>query len=73
MNVHHRLAWPARLSGNKTTFQDFLKAEVVAKKDSDPSTQFKLYAKAYDWAYGDVFDRIHKENPDVDMATEYCP
>lgn len=48
-------------------YQDFLKAEVVAKKDSDPSTQFKLYAKAYDWAYGDVFDRIHKENPDVDI------
>ena len=33
----------------------------------DPSETFKVYAKAYNWAYGDVFDRIHKENPDVDI------
>lgn len=49
------------------SYQEFLKSEVAAKKNSDPSAQFKLYAKAYHWAYGDVFDRIHKENPEVDI------
>lgn len=48
-------------------YNDLLKAEEVAKKDPDPSEQFKVYAKAYNWAYGDVFDRIHKEKPDVDI------
>ena len=28
---------------------------------------FKAYAKAYNWAYGDIFNKIHKENPDVDI------
>ncbi|MCR4990346.1 MAG: hypothetical protein K6A38_05710 [Lachnospiraceae bacterium] len=39
----------------------------MADKNSDPSEKFKVYAKAYNWAYGDVFDRIHNENPDVDI------
>jgi len=48
-------------------YNSLLKAEGAADKDPDPSAKFKVYAKAYDWAYGDVFDRIHKENPDVDI------
>ena len=44
-----------------------LKAEESASQDPDPSATFKVYSKAYNWAYGDVFDRIHKENPDVDI------
>ena len=48
-------------------YNDILKSEEVADKNSDPSVKFKVYAKAYNWAYGDVFDRIHKENPDVDV------
>ena len=51
-------------------YNDLLKAEETAKKNPDPSEQFKVYAKAYNWAYGDVFDRIHKENPDVDIYVE---
>lgn len=48
-------------------YNDLLKSEEIADKNSDPSEKFKVYAKAYNWAYGDVFDRIHKENPDVDI------
>lgn len=48
-------------------YNDLIKAEEVAKKNPDPSEQFKVYAKAYNWAYGDVLDRIHKEKPDVDI------
>ena len=48
-------------------YNDLLRSEENARKDPDPSEQFKVYAKAYNWAYGDVFDRIHKENPDVDI------
>ena len=48
-------------------FNALLKAEKSAAQDPDPSETFKVYAKAYNWAYGDVFDRIHKENPDVDI------
>ena len=48
-------------------FNALLKAEKSAAKDPDPSETFKVYAKAYNWAYGDVFDRIHKENLDVDI------
>ena len=48
-------------------YNALLRSEETAKKDPDPSEQFKVYAKAYNWAYGDVFDRIHKENPDVDI------
>ena len=48
-------------------YNELLKADVAAKKNPDPSAQFKVYAKAYNWAYGDVFDRIHKENPEVDI------
>ena len=48
-------------------YNDLLKSEEIDDKNSDPSEKFKVYAKAYNWAYGDVFDRIHKENPDVDI------
>ena len=48
-------------------FNALLKAEKSAAQDPDPSETFKVYAKAHNWAYGDVFDRIHKENPDVDI------
>lgn len=48
-------------------YNDLLRSEEKAQKNHDPSEQFKVYAKAYNWAYGDVFDRIHKENPDVDI------
>ena len=48
-------------------YNDLLKSEEIADKNSDPSEKFKVYAKAYNWAYGDVFDRIHKKNPDVDI------
>lgn len=48
-------------------YNDLLRSEENARKDPDPSEQFKVYAKAYNWAYGGVFDRIHKENPDVDI------
>ena len=48
-------------------YNDLLKSEDIADKNSDPSEKFKVYAKAYNWAYGDVFDRIHKENPEVDI------
>ena len=48
-------------------YNDLLKSEEIADKNSDPSEKFKVYAKAYNWAYGDVFDRIHKENSEVDI------
>ena len=48
-------------------YNDLLKSEEITDKNSDPSEKFKVYAKAYNWAYGDVFDRIHKENPEVDI------
>lgn len=48
-------------------YNDLLKSEEIADKNSDPSEKFKVYAKAYNWAYGDVFDRIHKENPELDI------
>ncbi len=48
-------------------YDDLLRFEENAQKNPDPSEQFKVYAKAYNWAYGDVFNRIHKENPDVDI------
>ena len=50
-----------------TAYNDLLKAERDADKNPDPSDKFKVYAKAYNWAYGDIFDKIHKENPDVDI------
>lgn len=49
------------------SYNALLKAEKTAAQDSDSSATFKVYAKAYNWAYGDVFDRIHKENPNVDI------
>ena len=49
------------------SYNNLLKAEESASHDPDPSATFKVYSKAYNWAYGDVFDRIHKENPDVDI------
>ncbi len=48
-------------------YNDLLRSEGNAGKAPAPSEQSKVYAKAYNWAYGDVFDRIHKENPDVDI------
>ncbi len=48
-------------------YNDLLKSEEIADKNSDLSEKFKVYAKAYNWAYGDVFDRIHKENLEVDI------
>ena len=35
-------------------------------KDKEDIDAYEL-SKAYNWAYGDVFDRIHKENPEVDI------
>ena len=52
---------------DKEAYKDLLKAESAADNNPDPSEKFKVYAKAYNWAYGDVFDRIHKENPNVDI------
>lgn len=52
---------------DKDAYNNLLKAEEEANKSSNPSEKFKVYAKAYDWAYGDIFDKIHKENPDVDI------
>lgn len=49
------------------SYNNLLKEEESASHDPDPSATFKVYSKAYNWAYGDVFDRIHKENPDVDI------
>lgn len=49
------------------SFSSLLQAEKDADSKSDPSEKFKVYAKAYDWAYGDVFDRIHEVNPDADI------
>lgn len=48
-------------------YNELVKAEISADEKTDPSEKFKVYAKAYNWAYGDVFDRIHKENPNVDI------
>ena len=48
-------------------YNNLLKGESAAENSSDPSEKFKIYSKAYIWAYGDIFDRIHKENPDVDV------
>ena len=42
---------------DRTSYNDLLKAEQTADNDSDPSEKFKVYAKAYNWAYGDIFDR----------------
>ncbi len=52
---------------DKAAYNNLLKEEEEANKTSDPSAKFKVYAKAYNWAYGDIFDKIHKENPDVDI------
>ena len=52
---------------DKDAYNNLLKEEEEANKTSDPSAKFKVYAKAYNWAYGDIFDKIHKENPDVDI------
>ena len=49
------------------SYNNFLKEEEAANKNPDPSAKFKVYAKAYNWAYGDIFDKIHKENPEVDI------
>ena len=49
------------------SYNNLLKEEEEANKTSDPSAKFKVYAKAYNWAYGDIFDKIHKENPEVDI------
>ena len=38
-----------------------------AKANGDTSTVFREYAGAYKWAYGDVFDKIHEKEPDVDI------
>ena len=48
-------------------YNELLKASDEADVKHDPSAKFKVFASAYNWAYGDVFDRIHKENPDVDI------
>ena len=48
-------------------YNDLLKSEEIADKNSDPSEKIKVYAKAYNWAYGDIFDRIHNEDPEVDI------
>ena len=52
---------------DKEAYNNLLKAESAADNNPDPSEKFKVYAKAYNWAYGDIFDKIHKENPDVDV------
>ncbi|MBO4901862.1 MAG: hypothetical protein J5518_03640 [Lachnospiraceae bacterium] len=52
---------------DRDAYNSLLKEEEEANKIPDPSKKFKVYAKVYNWAYGDVFDRIHKENPDVDI------
>ena len=49
------------------SYNNLLKEEEAANKNPDPSAKFKVYAKAYNWAYGDIFDKIHKENPEVDI------
>ena len=49
------------------SYNKLLKAEESASHDPNPSATFKVYSKAYNWAYGDVFDRIHKEKPDADI------
>ena len=38
-----------------------------AKANGDTSTVFREYAGAYKWAYGDIFDKIHEKEPDVDI------
>ncbi len=49
------------------SYNNLQKEEEAANKNPDPSAKFKVYAKAYNWAYGDIFDKIHKENPEVDI------
>ncbi len=49
------------------SYNSLLQAEKVADSKNDPSEKFKVYAQAYDWAYGDIFDRIHEVNPDADI------
>ena len=49
------------------SYNNLLKEEEAANKNPDPSAKFKVYAKAYNWAYGDIFDKLHKENPEVDI------
>ncbi|MCR5687748.1 MAG: hypothetical protein K6G58_06980 [Lachnospiraceae bacterium] len=56
-----------RMKEEDNAYNDLLRYEENARKAPDPSEQFKVYAKAYNWAYGDIFDRIHKEAPDVDI------
>lgn len=49
------------------SYNSLLQAEKVADSKNDPSEKFKVYAHAYDWAYGDIFDRIHEVNPEADI------
>ncbi|MCQ2499211.1 MAG: hypothetical protein MJ133_09535 [Lachnospiraceae bacterium] len=38
-----------------------------ARANGDTSGVFREYAGAYKWAYGDIFDKIHEKEPDVDI------
>lgn len=38
-----------------------------AKANGDTSGVFREYAGAYKWAYGDILDKIHEKEPDVDI------
>jgi len=38
-----------------------------AKANGDTSGVFREYAGAYKWAYGDIFDKIHEKEPNVDI------
>lgn len=49
------------------TYAKHKKALDEAKANGDTSGVFREYAGAYKWAYGDIFDKIHEKEPDVDI------
>ncbi len=51
---------PEVYSKHKTTLDE-------ARANGDTSGVFREYAGAYKWAYGDIFDKIHEKEPDVDI------
>ena len=49
------------------TYEKHKKALDEAKANGDTSGVFREYAGAYKWAYGDILDKIHEKEPDVDI------
>ena len=51
---------PQNYAKHKTALEE-------ARANGDTSGVFREYAGAYKWAYGDIFDKIHEKEPDVDI------